>query len=72
MDKNKEEMLKEVADELSCTRDEVLEIIDSMETLVTDNIRKSDTETIYETRIMGFGSFIGKKDKALKRLFKNT
>ena len=71
MHKDKYEIAKETARELGISVEDVLEVIDSIETLVTQNIRRTTEDTIYETRIMGFGSFIGKKDKALKRLLKN-
>jgi len=71
MHKDGYEIAKQVAEELGCTIEEVIEVIDSIEELVTRNIRRTTTEDIYETRIMGFGSFVGKSDKSLKRLFKN-
>ena len=63
-------LIKEIALEHELTEDEVRLIIRSMEDLVLRNIRRSTFEEIYETRILGFGSFVGISDKAIAKINK--
>jgi nucleoid DNA-binding protein len=61
------QIAKEVAEEFNISEEEVIKMIKAMESLVQKNIRSSTLIESYETRIMGFGSFVTVSDKALNK-----
>jgi len=60
--------IKEIAKDFDLTEEEVELIIKSMEELILKNIRRSNYDTAYTTRIMGFGTFGTIPEKTIEKM----
>jgi len=65
-------IIEEVAKELDLSTDEVAKVIKSIEDKVLQNIRRSNYDNVYSTRIMGFGTFGPLPEKIIERLKKRS
>ena len=65
-----DKLIKETADELDLTHEQVKEVIKSMETLIHQSLITSNEEEYKEVRVMGFGSFEIISDKAIDKINK--
>ena len=63
-----ESIIKEVAKELNLSEDEVRLVIKSIEETVLNNIRRSNYDEAFSTRIMGFGTFGMLPEKIILKL----